>query len=967
MYRTFEKYESLRHSPGMQFFHEIHLALLHLLSVVACLIFCSAGAYWMVEKDESVESFHQTIYFIFVTFSTVGYGDISPSTDWGQFVIIIIITIGIIIIPYQISELSELWSSLPKHRGSYRPTIDSMLRHERHVVVSGHISFESFSAFIRDFFHSHHGPRNTNIVILSAGEPEPLLLNLIRSNPMYRRRIKFLEGSTVEMHDLRRVRLLAARAFFVIPPPTMHVRNEFDSLWISSSLAVHYCHPCNPDFSVFTTLHDHSKAKYLDELQRCITLPSLLMYKSALISYSGHCPGFTTLINSLITPSAPQIDELRPWVHDLSLGMSNDFFTARVPDFFVGQRFHVVVSALQTELRVIAFAVIRRKRSLPSQHTPDPTTATDAHGDPLTRIVPGSEICLMNPSASFQLRDTDRLVCIGQMWRDRELVENFNIGVGSRGDLDSSPSVGREQLPSSSNARNAPEITAGLSVSSDSDLGSFDEVDVSKEVRLFVKDIRVPNQNVLADTMVNPKEALKNARKQRMSRAQKFATNKGRPDVEGSRSDAFMRKRDLLVKQIDSLLEESIVNVDRHPVIVIAKQFSSEALGTLIRQFTHPAHSFHGKRLPYVIFVCSSFDNIKEAPRKLWDDFNKVAGNISLIEEKLPSDEGFRKIGLQNARTILVLSDWSSVVSDIQISLVHLGITRFLQKHATRHIPVIAELRYQQMAQFIRPQEPHLKSLRTKQLMAIGSDRTLENNLLLAANGSLFTVVSGFYSMLSSCYFDVHLSTFFNSLCGCTQTMPAKYQTNFGSLIRREALNDTVRARLISGETMTFSDLFAWYLEAKQAILIGLMVHRSRYGDVCPVSWVMANPDTDRYDLHPDCLERGMRRTLCDETTCENIPPPANYNPERYPVRSNDQVFLIYPGSRSQFANSSAEPIQKTTINSKSAPVLDSKLVPNNSKHGILLDPDNLSTTSDSTSYTDSDIDEESSSSSGFD
>lgn len=65
--------------------------------------------------DIGFENFGDTLYFIFVTLSTVGYGDMSPKTVMGKVAIVFIIMSSISYLPNIISEVLELCRKNPIH------------------------------------------------------------------------------------------------------------------------------------------------------------------------------------------------------------------------------------------------------------------------------------------------------------------------------------------------------------------------------------------------------------------------------------------------------------------------------------------------------------------------------------------------------------------------------------------------------------------------------------------------------------------------------------------------------------------------------------------------------------------------------------------------------------------------------------------------------------------------------------
>lgn len=61
--------------------------------------------------DENFHYFHRTLYFIVVTLSTVGYGDMTPSTDLGLIFLTLIILVGALNVPLAVQQFHDLWQS----------------------------------------------------------------------------------------------------------------------------------------------------------------------------------------------------------------------------------------------------------------------------------------------------------------------------------------------------------------------------------------------------------------------------------------------------------------------------------------------------------------------------------------------------------------------------------------------------------------------------------------------------------------------------------------------------------------------------------------------------------------------------------------------------------------------------------------------------------------------------------------
>ena len=65
--------------------------------------------------DQGFDNFGDTLYFIFVTLSTVGFGDMSPKTEMGKVAIVFIIMASISYLPNLISDVLEMCKINPIH------------------------------------------------------------------------------------------------------------------------------------------------------------------------------------------------------------------------------------------------------------------------------------------------------------------------------------------------------------------------------------------------------------------------------------------------------------------------------------------------------------------------------------------------------------------------------------------------------------------------------------------------------------------------------------------------------------------------------------------------------------------------------------------------------------------------------------------------------------------------------------
>lgn len=111
VFRLLRVFRFLRYLETQDFFFgrvtEHHLRIIRLVTSLSILFFISAGMLYTVESNynDNIATFGDALYFSIVTLTTVGFGDITPVTELGRFVTVIMIISGIGIIPWQAGQI----------------------------------------------------------------------------------------------------------------------------------------------------------------------------------------------------------------------------------------------------------------------------------------------------------------------------------------------------------------------------------------------------------------------------------------------------------------------------------------------------------------------------------------------------------------------------------------------------------------------------------------------------------------------------------------------------------------------------------------------------------------------------------------------------------------------------------------------------------------------------------------------
>lgn len=92
------------------------LKLARLATTILIIFFISSGLFFYVESpvNDQVRNFGDAFYFTVVALTTVGFGDITPVTEAGKWVTVLMILSGIVLIPWEASQIVKEWILISK-------------------------------------------------------------------------------------------------------------------------------------------------------------------------------------------------------------------------------------------------------------------------------------------------------------------------------------------------------------------------------------------------------------------------------------------------------------------------------------------------------------------------------------------------------------------------------------------------------------------------------------------------------------------------------------------------------------------------------------------------------------------------------------------------------------------------------------------------------------------------------------
>ncbi|KAK9762490.1 hypothetical protein K7432_011717, partial [Basidiobolus ranarum] len=288
-----------------------------------------------------------SFYFTIITVSTVGYGDISPSSIPGKFVVIFLIIVVLTILPGLISDTLETLNQKKAGGGSYRNNKEGNL-----VVICGvfdHV--QRVKDILNGFLHQEREALGTKLLFLGR-EPPSVQIKVLLGMPAYKSRVTFIQGSVLDTQDLQRASVEDARAVFILSDRDIEDSVEEDENNTLRTWAVHIHAPHVP---IYTYNHHPFTAIYQQNVTTQTICPK--EYQQALIGYNCLYRGSATLILNLLYNSQPIDKYSEPWQAQYDDGSGNEIYSGLVNPIFVGKPFAFVSWYIYQEFQAVLFAV----------------------------------------------------------------------------------------------------------------------------------------------------------------------------------------------------------------------------------------------------------------------------------------------------------------------------------------------------------------------------------------------------------------------------------------------------------------------------------------------------------------------------------------------------------------------------------------------------------------------------------
>ncbi|XP_029619450.1 potassium channel subfamily T member 1 isoform X6 [Salmo trutta] len=271
--------------------------VLILICTLLCLVFTGACGIQHLERASNQNlTLFNSLYFCIVTFSTVGYGDVTPHIWPSQLLVVILICVALVVLPLQFEELAYLWMERQKSGGNYS-------RHraqtEKHAVLCvSSLKIDLLMDFLNEFY-AHPRLQDYYVVILCPTEMD-IQVRRVLQIPLWSQRVIYLQGSALKDTDLMRAKMDDAEACFILSSRNEVDRTAADHQTILRAWAVKDFAPNCPLYVQILKPENKFHVKFADHVV-CEE-----EFKYAMLALNCVCPATSTLVTLLVHTSRGQ-------------------------------------------------------------------------------------------------------------------------------------------------------------------------------------------------------------------------------------------------------------------------------------------------------------------------------------------------------------------------------------------------------------------------------------------------------------------------------------------------------------------------------------------------------------------------------------------------------------------------------------------------------------------------------------
>ena len=332
---------------------EVSQQIFKIIMTILTLILFAASIFEAVENPYrhinglKPTTLHEMTYFVVVTLSTVGYGDVIPFSELGKLCVMLFILFALVIIPKQTNELITLMGLQSVYaRAVYKANAEIP-----HIIISGYVSVPALKNFCTELFHPDHGGQDKNALILQQDHPSVEMINFM-NHPQYELHLTYLQGNPMLDKDLKRAVATKGKACVLLTNKYISDSYSADHKNILTGLAIkkyvrHYTK--NNIRLIMQLIKPDSKTHFYSSMNKSNDqLIVVEEIKMNLLAKSCFSPGIISMLSNL-TSSAGEVGEENEteWLNEYTRGMGHEIYRTDIsPKVSISSRTFLILPCL---------------------------------------------------------------------------------------------------------------------------------------------------------------------------------------------------------------------------------------------------------------------------------------------------------------------------------------------------------------------------------------------------------------------------------------------------------------------------------------------------------------------------------------------------------------------------------------------------------------------------------------------
>ena len=314
------------------------------------------GAYYYPSNSDF--DFLAAFYYMIVTSSTLGYGDIYPQVTVSRMITVVIIIFMVFTITNQLSKISQLMANYSKY--------DTQYNFKEHIVIVGNYQARTLNQFLAQFYHPDHGEVKTRSIIIGNEYPSSEIIGIL-GDSRYDGKINYLEGNPSLSSTWRNANLELAESVFIITDQLSENLTSQDTYAILLARMIQ----CQcPLIKTYVQLIRPLSLTMNTDPDAWNTVISLQTIKMSLLGTSIHNVGFSTLMGGLYLTfgSLSNQENDKEWITLFSKGLAQEIYCVKISDFFINMNFNQAVDIIYTHCKGILTIGVKSLIGISSKH-----------------------------------------------------------------------------------------------------------------------------------------------------------------------------------------------------------------------------------------------------------------------------------------------------------------------------------------------------------------------------------------------------------------------------------------------------------------------------------------------------------------------------------------------------------------------------------------------------------------------